>query len=255
MRRVSIVISAFLMLLQCLAAVAKTLPEGAAALLRAYPESIVAYEDNRLVFSDGSTLVYDDGIGKNFLDRLNNADPEDMFADEYYCGPVRVPAYCFDPGRVRCEALFRKMYGDSADEVRRHLADVSWFGQRLPFTTVNGAADSLRAVQADIMANHPELQKYFARSSTFYWRPVRGARRLSAHSFGVAIDICVHYSHFWQWSNPGKGELDIIIFKNRIPDEIVMCFERHGFISGAKWYHFDTMHFEFRPEIINYGRE
>jgi D-alanyl-D-alanine carboxypeptidase len=27
-------------------------------------------------------------------------------------------------------------------------------------------------------------------------------------------------------------------------------FEQHGFIWGGKWYHYDTMHFEYRPEII-----
>jgi hypothetical protein len=30
--------------------------------------------------------------------------------------------------------------------------------------------------------------------------------------------------------------------------ERVEIFERHGFIWGGKWYHYDTMHFEYRPE-------
>ena len=74
--------------------------------------------------------------------------------------------------------------------------------------------------------------------------------RLSAHSFGIAIDINVKYSDFWLWSNPGKSEKDQIVYKNRIPREIVEIFERHGFISGTRWYHYDTMHFEFRPELL-----
>ena len=37
---------------------------------------------------------------------------------------------------------------------------------------------------------------------------------------------------------------------NRIPYEIVEIFERHGFIWGGRWYHFDTMHFEYRPELL-----
>ena len=41
-----------------------------------------------------------------------------------------------------------------------------------------------------------------------------------------------------------------IPYKNEIPWEIVRIFERHGFIWGGKWYHYDTMHFEYRPEII-----
>ena len=27
-------------------------------------------------------------------------------------------------------------------------------------------------------------------------------------------------------------------------------FEKHGFIWGGRWYHYDTMHFEYRPEMI-----
>jgi hypothetical protein len=34
-----------------------------------------------------------------------------------------------------------------------------------------------------------------------------------------------------------------------VPFEIVLIFERHGFIWGGKWYHYDTMHFEYRPEL------
>jgi len=37
---------------------------------------------------------------------------------------------------------------------------------------------------------------------------------------------------------------------NEIPWEIVHIFEKHGFIWGGKWYHYDTMHFEYRPEMI-----
>ncbi len=39
-------------------------------------------------------------------------------------------------------------------------------------------------------------------------------------------------------------------WRNRIPVEIVRIFERHGFIWGGAWYHYDTMHFEYRPELL-----
>jgi hypothetical protein len=41
-----------------------------------------------------------------------------------------------------------------------------------------------------------------------------------------------------------------IVYKNRIPLELVAIFEKHGFIWGGKWYHYDTMHFEYRPELL-----
>ncbi len=32
--------------------------------------------------------------------------------------------------------------------------------------------------------------------------------------------------------------------------QIVRIFEKHGFIWNGYWYHFDTMHFEYRPELL-----
>jgi D-alanyl-D-alanine carboxypeptidase len=28
----------------------------------------------------------------------------------------------------------------------------------------------------------------------------------------------------------------------------------YGFIWGGKWYHYDTMHFEYRPELMGFRR-
>jgi len=35
-----------------------------------------------------------------------------------------------------------------------------------------------------------------------------------------------------------------------IPWEIILVFEKYGFIWGGKWHHYDTMHFEYRPEFL-----
>lgn len=43
-------------------------------------------------------------------------------------------------------------------------------------------------------------------------------------------------------------------YRNRLPKAVVAAFERHGFIWGGKWYHYDTMHFEYRPDLIAIGR-
>lgn len=227
-------------------------PQGAAILLRCYPDHVKAYRDGKLVMADGSTITYDDGRDKTFIEKLDDADPEDMFAFDYDM-TTWTPGYLQDAGRSRCEALFKKMYGSSAAAVQKHLVTVNWFGQKLRFTSVNGAADSLRAVAAEL-ARHPSLKKHLRSSGTFYWRQVRGAKRLSAHSYGMTIDIGVTGGggggDYWQWKNPGKGETARITYSNHMPHEVVEIFERHGFIWGGRWYHYDTMHFEFRPEIL-----
>lgn len=221
------------------------------ALVAAYPDFIERIADNRVIFNDGTSLTYDDGRVKDFGTLLDDGDIEDMFFVPYDPSGNR-PEYLHDAGRSRNEALFKKMYGNSAAAVRRNLVKVAWFGKNVDFTAINGAADSLRKVAAEL-EHYPQLKKYLASSGTFYWRPVRGAKRLSAHSYGIAFDIAVPYSDYWLWKNKNAGETDRIEYANRFPREIVEIFRRHGFIWGGAWYHFDTMHFEFRPEILHYS--
>lgn len=221
------------------------------ALLDSYPDFIKAIEGDKLVFTDGSTMVYDDHREKDFVYRLDNSDPQDMFFVRYN-SVMQPPEYLADAGRSRSEELFRKMYGSSSAEVAKKLVTVPWFGKNIKFTSVNGAAEQLKKVAAEI-ARHPELRKWVDCSGTFYWRAVRGAKRLSAHSYGIAIDIAVANSDYWLWKNPKAGETARIKYANRIPRKLVEIFERHGFIWGGAWYHFDTMHFEYRPEILRYA--
>jgi hypothetical protein len=70
------------------------------------------------------------------------------------------------------------------------------------------------------------------------------------HAFGAAIDLNARFGDYWQWRKGGGP----IVWKNRIPLPIVEIFERHGFIWGGKWYHYDSLHFEYRPEIIALAR-
>lgn len=221
------------------------------ALVAAYPDFIKRIADNRVIFNDGTSLTYDDGRVKDFGTLLDDGDIEDMFFVPYDPSGNQ-PEYLHDAGRSRNEALFKKMYGNSAAAVRKNLVKVAWFGKTVDFMAINGAADSLRKVAAEL-EHYPQLKKYLASSGTFYWRPVRGAKRLSAHSYGIAFDIAVPYSDYWLWKNKNAGETDRIEYANRFPRQIVEIFRRHGFIWGGAWYHFDTMHFEFRPEILHYS--
>jgi hypothetical protein len=232
----------------------QSVPLYAYVLRLSYPDYVRGYEDGSLILQDGTRMLCDDGKEKDDQQRLDDTDIEDMFRDVYPAGPPTGPAYLSDPGRCRCEAFFKKMYGSSAQAVRRHLVPVDWFGQKIMFSPVSGAADSLRAVEAELRTLPRRYARYFENSSSFYWRQVRGADRLSAHSYGIAIDICTKYADYWLWTYPGAAVSDELAYRNRIPARIVEVFERHGFISGAKWYHYDTMHFEFRPDLLLFSR-
>lgn len=224
-------------------------PHGVTVLMKVYPSQVFGFNKGSLLMINGERIVYDDGVDKDFVSMLDNSDPEDMFKLNYN-REFEVPEnWMSDAGRSRCEQLFKAMYGHNDEEVRKSLVRVAWFGQQIPFTAINGAADSLRAVAHDI-GMHPEYIPYMKQSSSYYWRTVRGSTRQSAHSYGIAIDINTSLSNYWLWSNPNAKELDKLKYENRVPLGIVKIFEKHGFIWGGRWYHFDTMHFEFRPEFL-----
>lgn len=225
-----------------------SIPSCAQRIIMAYPDFHISYRENVIYFPDGTKIICDDGKEKSFIEKLDDCDIEDMFSMTYDT-TATIPVYLNDCGRGRNEALFKKMYGISEAEVRRNLAQVSWFGQKIPFTKVNGAAHQLEKV-ANELTGVPGLRKYLTNASSFYWRKVRGANRQSAHSYGIAIDINTSFSNYWLWSNPKCTETDKLKYENHIPKEIVRIFEKYGFIWGGRWYHYDTMHFEYRPEFM-----
>ena len=49
----------------------------------------------------------------------------------------------------------------------------------------------------------------------------------------------------------GVTHVDVTSFTPAMADDIRAACERHGFVWGGKWLHFDTMHFEFRPELLH----
>jgi peptidoglycan LD-endopeptidase CwlK len=252
------VLTAFaaLMLTNGVCAAGPELAAKAAVFLRAYPESLADYRDNELIFRDGRKVIFDDGRSKTYEQLLSDPDPKDQLAQVYPVGPdsYSPPAVNFEPGRFRCAKLLMAMYGASAKEVESHLTSIPWLPQsthqRVQITTVNGVDKKLIAVSEELDRLPPELKKYVIKvGGTFNWRAIAGADRLSAHSFGIAIDINPEYSDYWRWSG-ATGQEGPIPYRNRIPHEIVEIFERHGFIWGGKWYHYDSMHFEYRPELL-----
>ena len=226
-----------------------SIPSEVKNLIEAYPQMGINYSNNFIIFKDGYSIVYDDGKEKTYLELLDTCDIEDMFKEKYDRNVIK-PSYLYDPGRYRCEELFHKMYGKDEVAVKSNLVPVKIFGRNFDVTKVNGVNEKLKKV-AEEVEKHPEFKKYFTKNAgTFNYRKVRGSNRLSAHSYGIAIDINSIESDYWRTSS-NLTEIDLIGYTNRIPYELVKIFEDNGFIWGGRWYHYDTMHFEYRPELLN----
>ena len=221
-----------------------------------YPGHVTAVQGNELVMASGKRIVIDDGRDKTHAQKLDDADIEDMLSQIYPIGSCSVdlpPAQNFEPGRIRNEAFFTAVYGRNADVVKKSLSPVPWFGQTLQVTRTLDVDRKLAAVAADLITAPSDVRKMLAPSAgVFNWRVIAGTRRLSVHSFGAAIDVNTAYGDFWAWHGGKPGAPGR--YRNRIPRQIVEAFERQGFIWGGQWYHYDTLHFEYRPELIAIGR-
>lgn len=220
----------------------------AQAISEAYNVKIVG---NDIIFDNGFAMKFDDGKTKDKNELLNSADVEDMLSENYDFSNTLPPKN--NAGRYRNYEFFDQIYGATKSEVMNNLKDVVWLKNSVKkvvkFNGKNGASNALQMVSDELdelLKTRPEMIAFLNNpSGTFNWRIIAGTNRKSAHSYGIAIDINTDKSDYWRWSKDGK-------YKNQIPSEIVQIFEKYGFIWGGKWKNFDTMHFEYRPELAKF---
>lgn len=224
------------------------------------------------------TALCDDGRKLSYYDRMDDMDILSIFSIPYTPGATSRPEKRrnWDAGRLRNEDLLKSVYGSSESEARSHLVKVSFLNQSVMFTSQLGAAAALsRAGQqlALLAKSDKEAAKFLApfqsgkynlKGNTFFWRNVHGTPRLSAHSFGAAIDLLTNVGPmYWLWdemkNHPDKAKQGEQAYRDTyfIPpgppifnQKVIDVMEANGFIWGGKWNHYDTMHFEYRPELL-----
>ncbi len=238
------------------------LPQGdpmEVALESAFPGSDLDRAAGRFTTSDGQRVPYHGQADVAPLDRLANASIGDQF---YYTYPLdfdlesRRQAWV-DPGRLRNDAFFRALYFDREGAARATLVRVLYAGPTrtaaFRATTKHCVHAQLAAALTEIAALGRPMDRFFENvGGSFNWRKISGTDRLSAHSFGIAVDFNTQLGGYWRWSGAKPGQASR--YDNKFPPELVGIMERYGFIWGGKWHHFDGMHFEYRPELILMSR-
>lgn len=238
-------------------------------LQQAYPEHIKSVQPHFIIWQDNSKMwVNPSPTNKTDKQRINHPTLSDQLNDAPY--PIGKPQQFDsyqpqkDPGRIRYEPFFMKMYGENKAQVEKNLTTIYWlqnlYGKRYPLqvSTVNQIDKKLIAISNEIeklVQRHPEYLKYVINpDGVFNWRPIKETHRLSAHSYGIAIDLNTAHSSYWQWdlqkAQRPINENEVLTYSNEMPWPIIAIFEKYGFIWGGKWYHYDTMHFEYRPELF-----
>jgi peptidoglycan LD-endopeptidase CwlK len=225
-----------------------------------YPDTIQTVNLIQLTWINGSsTSVFKSSIHSPSL--WHQANQQNYLANKEVECDKFIPTT--DPGRIRNETFFNSMYGSTEQEVSKNMTTLYWmpkfFGHQFPLlvSTVNHVDQKLKHVSNELeilMKQHPDFIKYVKKPSTFEWRTIENSHRISPHSYGIAIDLYSPYSNYWLWDTQAQqnnlNQYDEIKYQNHMPCEIVSIFEKNGFIWGGKWRHYDTMHFEYRPELL-----
>ena len=102
-------------------------PPNFMKLIRSYPDFIVGYDNNYILFKDSTKLLFDDHKKKSTLELLTNPDINDQFYYPYPAGELLTPPVAYDdPGRITNEDLFKKIYGSTKEDVEKSLVEIVW---------------------------------------------------------------------------------------------------------------------------------
>lgn len=218
-------------------------------LVAAYPAALAGHDGRQLKWRKGPpTPIGNPSANRTTAAILATPEIADIFAWPY---PLDATGSRLgDPGRARPAEFFTRLYGDCRKGgVDDSLIEVRWVGGRtIRFTKTAGAAAALAAVARDLEKLGPTVAPLlWPISGTYNCRTIAGTSDLSMHAYGAAIDLDSRFGGYWRWGpRPAAGRT--------LPAAVIEAFERHGFIWGGKWAHFDSFHFEYRPELIRSAR-
>jgi hypothetical protein len=168
-----------------------------------------------------------------------------------------------NPGAVRSpfyETLWQTRNRGEAFSQQQRITFLGWQAQ-----VHRGIITPLNRAEARILVlaeNDPEIQGWIRNLQSitgWNWRNVAGSANRSSHSYGIAVDLLMKtqagMETYWQWTAAkGIDWRSVPIEKRQNPPAaVIRIFEEQGFIWGGRWPRYDTMHFEYHPELLILG--
>ncbi len=158
-------------------------------------------------------------------------------------------------------SLYKELYTiTNRKSAKKQLTEVKLSGHYITVHKI--IADKIKSIDSKIilLAKTDKEVSSFLKSigsvEAFNWRKIAGTDRMSNHSFGIAIDILPKKYRkkilYWAWESD-KNEKWMLLPQSSLwtpPDQVVKIFLEEGFAWGGHWDRYDTMHFEYRPELI-----
>lgn len=251
------------------------------ALLAAYPQQIEKVEFRNgdwALLLRGTWFYFADGrmLPENLFGSAANINPQPFYnyqkelpvwkkpsseeaarfsamASNRTQNPLRRSPHFFD-------ALWRIT---SRDEAYQRVKTIRFLGK--PVNVHYLIMENLALVEEQILAAakaDPHIQSWVSSINTlegWTWRDIAQTQSRSFHAYGLAVDLLPKSlggrETYWLWAARKKPEWWNISYNERYhpPAAVIKAFETYGFVWGGKWLFFDTMHFEYRPEILILG--
>lgn len=162
-------------------------------------------------------------------------------------------------------AFYDALYdGKTRRRIESHIKRFDYLGKRV--SVHESVVAPLKRVEAKIRAlakKDAEVERFLASISSvegYNWREISDSPTRSNHSWGIAVDILPRNwgkkNIYWNWVSYWNDRWMMIPTDRRWapPDAVIAAFEEEGFIWGGKWLLWDTMHFEYRPELLTLQR-
>lgn len=163
--------------------------------------------------------------------------------------------------RSEHDGLYKELYGvTTRNSVKRKLVNKKFLGFKIKVHKIIGKKiSSIDLKIRELAKSDREVSSFIKNLSDvqcFHWRKIAGVERKSRHSFGLAVDILPENYRkkivYWGWEKDTNNDWMLIPQSSLWvpPDSVVRAFLAEGFIWGGHWDTFDTIHFEYRPELL-----
>lgn len=227
-------------------------------------DSVSYQKDDLVFFIKASAIHFEDGrmLSSARLDRREQCDPV------FYIYPLEFPEEPIAPPEEpirHCTDVQEALWGRSESQIREHASSSTFLGRRvfLNDLAIQALVDVEREIRA-LATVELKVAEWIDELDIAYSlidRGIAGTPRRSQHAWGLAVDL-VPRSYdgqqvYWRWTRAwnGRGWHQIPMEQRWSPPaSVVRAFESHGFLWGGKWAHFDNIHFEYRPELLEYNK-
>jgi hypothetical protein len=148
----------------------------------------------------------------------------------------------------------------SRDESWERVKSIRFLGR--PVMVHYSIMEELALIEMRLLAEakaDPQVRQWINSLDTldgWNWRSIADTQSRSFHAYGAALDLLPKSlggrETYWLWTARKTPEWWAVPYDGRFhpPAAVIRAFEAYGFIWGGKWLFFDTMHFEYRPEIL-----